>query len=99
MGMLLAVPAMLLWMASHPILTENRFFGKIIGLLGGVSTAVYVTHLVVYDIYCTYLGWRLENLSVRKQEFIATVFVVSVTLIGCFVWQILWNWVKKLRKS
>jgi galactokinase len=78
---------------------ENRFFGKIIGLLGGVSTSVYVTHLVVYDIYCTYLGWRLESLSVRKQEFIATVFVVSVTLIGCFVWQILWNGVKKLRKS
>ena len=97
-GMLLAVPAMILWMAGHPVLTKNRFFGKVIGLLGGVSTSVYVTHLVVYDVYCTYLGWRFDCLSVRKQELLATVFVVAVTLIGCFVWQILWNGVKKLGK-
>ena len=98
-GMLLAVPAMVLWMAGHPVLTENRFFGKIIGLFGGVSTSVYVTHLAVYDAYCTYLGWRFESLSVRRQELMATVFVVSVTLAGCFIWQILWNGVRKRIKK
>ena len=90
---------MILWMGEHPVLTENRFLCKIIGLFGGVSTSVYVTHLVVYDVYQTYLGWRLEHLSVRRQELIATVFVVSVTLIGCFLWQILWNGIKKVRRS
>lgn len=93
-GMLLLVPALMLWMASHPTLTGNAFLGRTINLFGGVSTWVYITHLVVYDAYNTYLGWRFDWLSVPKQELLATAFVTAVTLIGCFMGQIWGNWVR-----
>lgn len=98
-GMLLLVPALMLWMASHPSLTKNAFLSKIINLFGGVSTSVYIVHLVIYDAYNTYLGWKFDWLSVRKQELLATAFVTVVTLVSCFVWQILVNGVKKLVKK
>ena len=95
-GMLLLVPALVLWMAGNPILTKNPFLCYVISLFGGVSTSVYITHLVVYDVYNTYLAWRFDWLSVRKQELLATVFVIAVTLTGCFLWQILLDGIRKL---
>lgn len=87
-GMVLAVPALLLLMAAHPnIAGRSRMLARIVSSFGSLSTTIYVVHLMLSEIYAM-LSWRFDQtLTAAEQEIWAAIAVICGSLAVSVLWE------------
>jgi len=96
LGAVVQAAALLLLAQRYPDLPEkNRLLRNVAPVFGFVSTAVYVLHLIVYDIYATFAAWHLEGKLGNAEDWFAPVLVAGVSILV----SVLAYWAKKAWKS
>lgn len=86
-GTMLGVPALMLLLTAHPVVTEKAVPGKWIGRLGKVSMAVYILHLMVIQ------GYELLLLPVMGaglgewEPWLRPLLVLSITLAAAVLYE------------
>ena len=99
LGTVLAVPAMILFAASHPTVSRHPVAERIISKLGSVSTGVYLLHMAVLDFYSAFIRWRMELFLFDKEPWFTPIFVALISIIAsaCCIWA--WDLVKRIFKK
>ena len=99
LGTILAVPAMILFAASHPTVSRHPVAERIISKLGSVSTGVYLLHMAVRDFYSAFIRWRIEAVLFDKEAWLGPIFVALISIIAsaCCIWA--WDLVKRIFKK
>lgn len=85
-GTLIAVAALVLLLAGHPKL-PSRLLGKLAGRLGTVSTAVYIVHLAVLDIYEMVLKEPLAMRMGGGEAWLRPFAVLGISLAAAVVYE------------
>lgn len=86
-GTVAAVTALMLLMASHPRLTENWRLSRWIARFGKLSTAVYLLHLMVVEIYSIFLQSRFKTLLGSREDNLRPLVVLGITLMAAILWE------------
>lgn len=84
-GTLIAAAAFVLFLAEHPEMPSRRM-GKLAGRLGTVSTAVYIAHLAVLDMYEMFLMEPLGTRMGGGEEWLRPFIVLGASLAAAAVW-------------
>lgn len=83
-GSVTAVLFLMLLMAKNPVISGRPGIGKVFGILGTLSTAVYVLHSLVIDFYERFLLDRFSGIS--GEAWLRPVIVLAITLVCALVW-------------
>lgn len=86
-GMVLAVAALMLLMVSHPQVTKNRLCAAWIARFRGLSTTVYILHLMVVEIYGMFLQGRFEAVLGSREDNLRPLVVLGITLAAALLWE------------
>lgn len=99
-GTLVMVVSLLLLTALCPEVS-GRFprMGKLVPRFGTLSTAIYLVHLVIYDVYLGFFRWRLEAVLGSGEPWAAPVLVAAGSLTAAAVWERLWHRVRRIHKK
>lgn len=99
MGMLLLVPALLLFLQRHPRLpVKNNWVQKLVSRFGVVSTAVYLLHIAAIDVYNLFLKERACALLGTKEGLLMPFVVLAITFLGAYAWERV-DWLLNRKKS
>ena len=94
-GLLLSVPALLLLTARHP--GVPRWLKPAAAHFGSVSTAVYLVHMAMLDIYLGFFQWRVEQYFGAAEPWLHPLGVLALSLAAAVCWEML-RWIGKRRK-
>lgn len=87
-GMILLVPALLLYLASHPQLPVKAVWvQKLASRFGVMSTAVYILHVPVKKLYSLLFPGDLVSLFGSLIGYIYPLIILTMTFIGAFFWE------------
>lgn len=96
MGTLLEIPALLLFMTYHPMVTKERgFLAACVGKFGAWSTYVYILHMQILSVYTRFCRpAMLTVFSENAEAWIQPFAVAALSLIAAIVF----TWGEQLLK-
>lgn len=98
LGVFLTVPVLILYLAEHPRLPGNHSLAeKAVSRFGVISTAVYLLHIAVIDLYNVLLKPGLFALLGSKEPMLMPVFVLCLTFLGAILWERI-DWLRHRKK-
>lgn len=86
-GTMLGIPALMLLLTAHPVVTEKSVPGKWIGRLGKVSMAVYILHLMVIQGYELLLLPAMKTGLGDWEPWLRPLLVLSITLAAAVLYE------------
>lgn len=96
MGMVPAAAALLLLTAAHPAVPVR--LNRAVNWFGPLSTAVYIIHLVIHDVYQNFLIRPAETVFGGAADWLRPLIVAGLSLAVSTVWLLAKNAARKLRK-
>lgn len=87
-GMILLVPALLLYLSSHPQLPIKAVWvQKIASRFGVMSTAVYILHVPVKKLYYLLFPEGLGSVFGSLLGYVYPLVILTITFIGALFWE------------
>lgn len=98
-GMVLAVPALLLLMATHPHITgPSERLAKVVSTFGSMSTTIYVIHLLLSEVYTMLSSRYGSTLTAAEQDTRAAVAVICASVAVSVLWEGIRRLFRRLRR-
>ncbi len=87
-GMFLTVPVLILLLAGHPdwIPADGWFARKLVPHFGSWSTAIYVNHVLFYQMYCRFLMIPLAEVFGIGEEWLRPLIILAVSVLAAMIW-------------
>lgn len=99
-GSILAVMALMLLLTAHPRLPwAGERLKKLISRFGFWSTVIYIFHPVVIEAYTAFLKDTVAAQLGEKEGWAAPAIVALISLAAAVLWEMVFSFVKKLRKK
>ncbi len=99
LGSMLQVPVLLLLMVRYPTVPiRGKWFQSLVTKLGTISTAMYVLHMVMQDVYDRYLMKAAESLLVGAEPWLRPILLVMLSFLAAVVWERI-EWLLNQRKK
>lgn len=95
-GSVAAVLFMLLLMAKNPVISDRPGIRKLVGTFGTLSTAIYVLHPIVIDMYNDFLKQYI--VEVPEEPWLRPLIVMVITLPCAMIWVGVSSLWKRIRK-
>lgn len=99
-GMYIEVPALMLFLITHPTVPVRGRFGRaLIGRFGVLSTAIYLLHVTLRSAYDVLLLGPVTALLGGGEVWVRPLLVYLLTLVCAVIWERIDDLLKKRRRA
>ena len=98
-GMIITVIMLMLFLASHPLFTKQRFIITIVSRFGNISLIVYIIHLLYYNIFQTFASSNPTLALIKGNGYLYPLVIVVLSVISGVIFDRVSHLIKFIKRK